>query len=89
MAAIDLPDDQWKLRRRCWLLLSDMGDSTSLPYLHRGILNPDADIRSASVRAIERITAISSGRDDAFWRDGSEAERFDAVQRWRKLLRSD
>ncbi len=89
MAAIDLPDDQAQLRRRCWLLLSDMADSTSLPYLHRGILNQDPDVRSASVRAIERITAVPSEHDERFWREAAEAERFDAVQRWRKRLRDD
>ncbi|MCC6783861.1 MAG: hypothetical protein IT457_13545 [Planctomycetes bacterium] len=88
MAAVEIRD-QPKLVRRCWLLLADVADSMSLGYLHRGILAEDAEVRIASVHAIERITAIPSGRDESFWREASEAERFDVVQVWRKKLRSD
>ncbi len=88
MAATELPD-QPVLVRRCWSVLADIADSMSLPYLHRGILHSDAEVRVACVRAIERITAIRSGKDEEFWRDASEADRFDVVQAWRKKLRGD
>ena len=87
MFAITVTDTSPELRKRCWILLSDVADSRSLKYLLNAIANEDVDVRIGAAHAIERITAIPSGEDDAFWRGASYADRFDVVDSWRKRLR--
>lgn len=87
MFAMNFPDASADVRKRAWLLLTDIGDVWSLPFLLNAITNDDADVRVRAADAIERITSIPSGRPTEFWRDAPYAERFEVVRAWRVKLR--
>lgn len=87
MGIYDMLQGRPALQKRCWLLLADVGGAESLPYLLGGPSEDDPDVRVATVRTIERITAIPSGQDATFWREAPPARRFDVLTDWRERLR--
>ncbi|MGE0144194.1 MAG: FecR family protein [Planctomycetota bacterium] len=88
MFAMNFPDASADVRKRAWLLLTDIGDVWSLPFLLNAITDADAEVRARAAAAIERITSIPSGQPPEFWREAPYSERFEVVRAWRIKLRN-
>jgi len=67
-------------------LISDLADYSTSRNLFELIASDDAELRVAAFHGIQRATGSDGGKDAAFWRDGSFADRLAAAKDWWQQL---
>jgi ferric-dicitrate binding protein FerR (iron transport regulator) len=72
--------------RRCVSLLCDIASVESLGYVLGALQSEDPESRVIAAEAVERLTAVPSGKDLEFWRVATKADRYDVLQSWREKL---